>query len=89
LSTLLFFFIPAEKSSKSFQTSDMTSKNDVLTYILAYFCQRSGRGTTLLTPTFPLSFTAVTDYLKAGEVLPGCGRDTSQNSNQFHAPGHV
>ncbi len=42
--------IPAKTSSESFWTSDMTSKNDVLTVILMIFRQKSGRGTTLPTP---------------------------------------
>jgi hypothetical protein len=40
-------------------------------YILMYFCQKSGCGTTLTIP--PLGFTAITDHPRAGEVLPGCG----------------
>jgi hypothetical protein len=50
----------------------MTSKNDVLTQILMYFCQKSCSGTTLQTP-LSLSFTTITDHLRAEEVLPGCG----------------
>jgi hypothetical protein len=60
--------IPSEMSSESYRTSDMMSKNDVLMYILMYFCQRSGGGSTLL-----LSFTAITDHPSAGEVPPGYG----------------
>ncbi len=47
-------------------------KNDVLTYILTYFCQKSGQGATLLTP-LPLDFAAITDNPRVGEVPPGCG----------------
>jgi hypothetical protein len=55
----------------------MTSKNDILTYFLMYFCQKSGRGTTLLTPPFPLGVTAITDHLRARTVPPGCGPQSS------------
>jgi hypothetical protein len=48
----------------------MTSKNDVLTDFLMIFRQKSGRGTTLLTPPLPLGFTAITDHPRAGEVPP-------------------
>ncbi len=52
--------IPAKTSSESFWTSDMTSKNYVLTVILTIFRQKSGRDTTLPTPlpsvNIPISF---------------------------------
>jgi hypothetical protein len=50
----------------------MNSKNDVLTYFLMYFCQNFSHGTTLPTPLLLLSFIAITDHPKAGEVPPGC-----------------
>jgi hypothetical protein len=60
-------------SCESFWTSDTTSKNDVLTSILTFFCQKSGREDILPTPPLPLSFTVDTDHLMAGEVAPGRG----------------
>jgi hypothetical protein len=51
----------------------MTSKNDVLTYFLMDFCQKSGFGATLPTLPLPLGFTAITDPPRVGEVRPGCG----------------
>jgi hypothetical protein len=45
------WLIPAETSCKSFWTSDMTSKNDVLMSILTFFHQKFCRGGTSL--TFP------------------------------------
>jgi hypothetical protein len=73
MSDFLNWPIPAETSCESFWTSDMTSKNDVLTSILMFFCQKSGREDTLPIPPLPLSFTVNTDHLMAGEVPPGCG----------------
>ncbi len=57
-----------------------------------YFCQKLGCGATLPTPPFLLGFTAITDHLRAGEVLqscPGVQCDANQNFNQFLVPGHV
>jgi hypothetical protein len=42
--------VPAKTSSKSFCTSDMTSKYEILMYFLTYFCQKSCCGATLPTP---------------------------------------
>jgi hypothetical protein len=70
LYNVLFFIWPIpEMSSKSFWTSDMASKNDVLTFFHQNFC----RVTTL--PPSPLltGFTPITDHPSAGEVLPGRG----------------
>ncbi len=64
---------PAEMSCKSFWTSDMTSKNYVLTSILTFFCQKFCRGTTIPTSPLPTGFTVNTDHLSAGEVRPGRG----------------
>jgi hypothetical protein len=41
-------------SSKSFLTSDMTSKNDIFMSILMYCYQKSSYGDFLLTPPFRL-----------------------------------
>ncbi len=76
LYNILDFFIwpvPAETSSKSFWTFDMTSKNYVLTSILTFFHHKFCRVGTL--PSSPLltGFTAITDHPSAGEVLPGRG----------------
>ncbi len=65
--------IPAEMSCESFWTSDMTSKNDILTYILTFLRQKFSRGTTIPTSPLPTGFTVNTDHLSAGEVRPGRG----------------
>jgi hypothetical protein len=72
---VLFFIwpIPADTSPKSFWTSDMTSKNDVLTSILTIFRQNFCRVTTLPPSQFPTGFTPITDHPSAGEVPPGRG----------------
>ncbi len=84
--------IPAETSSESFWSPDVTSKNNVLTSILTYFCQKSGRGKTLLIPPF---------YLVLLLLQPPEGRRSptglwsavrcgaSQHSNQFPVPGRI
>ncbi len=46
--------IPAETSCESFWASDMTSKNDFLTSILRFFCQKLGHKDILRTPPFCL-----------------------------------
>jgi hypothetical protein len=62
-------------------------------YILTYFHQNSGCGATLLAPTLPLGFSAITDHPKLGEVPPGCGLQSGPvpvwGSNQFPVRGHV
>ncbi len=71
-----FFFlwpIPAETSSKSFSTSDMTSKNNNLTSILTFFHQKFCHIATLPSSLLLTSFTAITDHLSAREVPPGHG----------------
>ncbi len=75
-----FFFIwpiPPETSSKSFRTSDMTSKNDILTSILTFFRQKFCRVANVSSSPLPTSFTAITDHLSSGEVQtdrgPQCG----------------
>jgi hypothetical protein len=75
LYNVLFFIwpIPAEMSSKSFWTSDMTSKNDVLTSILTFFRQNFCRVATLSPSPLPTGFTPITDQPSAGEVPPGRG----------------
>jgi hypothetical protein len=50
-------------SSKSFWTSDMMSKNDVLTSILMFFCQKFSRSGNLW-PPLPFVFTAITDRVR-------------------------
>ncbi len=53
------------------------------------FRQKSGRGI----PPLPLSFTAITDHLRLGEVPPGSGPQYGvapvKNSIQFPVAGHV
>jgi hypothetical protein len=56
-----------------FWTSDIMSKNNILTYFLMYFRQKSSCGATLSTTPLPVGFTAITDHPKAREVSPGCG----------------
>ncbi len=52
----------------------MTSKH----YVLTYFHQNSSRDDTLPNPPpLPLSFTVITDHLRAGEVLTGWGPQSS------------
>jgi hypothetical protein len=51
----------------------MTSKNDVLTSILSFFCQKFCRVATLPSSPLPTGFIAITDHLSAGEVSPGRG----------------
>jgi hypothetical protein len=53
------------------------SKNNILTYFLMYFRQKSARGATLPTTPLPVDFTAITDHPKAREVPPGCGLQSS------------
>ncbi len=65
--------MPAETSCESFLTSDMMSKNGVLTSILKFFCQKFCRGATILTSPLPTGFTVITDHQSAGEVWPGRG----------------
>jgi hypothetical protein len=60
-------------SNKSFRTSDMMSKNDVLKSILTFFCQKFCRVATIPTSPLPTGFTVTTDHLSAGEVRPGRG----------------
>jgi hypothetical protein len=75
------------------ESSDITSKNDVLTSILMFFHQKLCRGATL--PTFPLptGFTVITDHPNTREFPPGfglqCGACISQHFNQFLVPGRV
>jgi hypothetical protein len=68
--------VPAEKPFKSFWTSDMTSEDDILMYFLMYFCHNSSHSATLL------SFTAITDHPRVGEVPPGCGQVRRQSKLQ-------
>jgi hypothetical protein len=53
------------------------SKNNILTYFLMYFRQKSACGATLPTTPLPVDFTAITDHPKAREVPPGCGLQSS------------
>jgi hypothetical protein len=70
--------IPAKTSYKSFLTSDMTSKNDVLTSILTFFRQKFCLGATIPTSPLRTGFTP-----SAGEVLPGRGPQCDA------APGNI
>ncbi len=65
--------IIAETCSKSFWTSELTSKNDVFTSILTFFHQKSGRCATLWTPLLLTGFTTITDHPRMGEIPPGRG----------------
>jgi hypothetical protein len=69
----------------------MISKNDVLTYFLTYFCQKSGCVTTPCQQPLPLSFTVVTAQPKGGRNLAGLWfalrNGASQNTNRFPVPG--
>jgi hypothetical protein len=71
----------------------MTSKNDVLSSILTYFCQKSGHGILYRTPPLPPGFTAYTDHPSEGEVPLGRGPQYGAapviNSNQFPVAGRV
>ncbi len=62
----------------------MTSKNEVLTHILTYFCQKSGHGATLLTPSFCL----VLLQLQTTEEQDKSGRavvcSPVQRQSEFH-----
>jgi hypothetical protein len=49
------------------------NKNDVLMYILTIYHQKFGCSPTSLPSPLLLSFTAVSDHLKAEEVLGSCG----------------
>jgi hypothetical protein len=51
----------------------MMSKNDILTLILTFFCQKFCRGATILTSLLPTGFTVTTDHPSAGEVCLGRG----------------
>ncbi len=83
----LFFIwpIPAETSSKSCWTFDMTSKNDVLMSILTFFYQKFCTVATL--PSSPLltSFTAITDHPSVGEVPPGRGLQCGATPIKFRS----
>ncbi len=71
-----YFFIwpiPAETCYKSFLTSDMTLKNDVLTSILTFFHQKFCHVATLPLSLLPTGFNANTDHPSAGEVPLGRG----------------
>jgi hypothetical protein len=45
--------------------------------ILMYLCQNFGCGVTLLNRSFRSGFTAIKDQPRVGEVLPGCGPQSS------------
>jgi hypothetical protein len=66
----------------------MTSKNNVLTYILTYLCQKPGRVGSLNNPPSlpPLGFTAITDHprLLESEAKSGVDLDTV-----FLGPGSI
>jgi hypothetical protein len=51
----------------------MTSKSDFLTDFLMYFRQKSDRCAPCRPPPLLLSFTAITDHPRVGEVRPCCG----------------
>ncbi len=89
----IFLPIPAERSSGSFWTSDMTSKNDGLTCILTYFCHKSGHCVPCQTPPPSARFYCIYRPPERGRSPAGpwsavrCG--ASQQSSQFPVPGHV
>ncbi len=68
-------------------------KNDVLTSILSYFCQKFGHGMTLLIPPLPIGFSAITDHLITGRSparpWSAVWCSTSQHSSQFPVPDHA
>ncbi len=55
----------------------MISKNDVLMYILTYFCQKSGSVPPCWPPPLLPDFTAITEHPRAWEFPPGCGPHSS------------
>ncbi len=65
--------VPDEKNTYSSRIFRQNVKKNVLTYILTYFCQKSGPGTTLPTLSLPPGFTANTDHPRAWEVPLGGG----------------
>ncbi len=83
--------IPAKMSRKSFWTSDMLSKNNVLTSILMFFHQKFCCSTILLTFLLLTSFTVSTYHPSVGEVLPSrrlqCG--IMQHFYQFLVQGQL
>ncbi len=67
-------------------------KNYVLTSILMYeYVIRSLAAATPCWPLLLLSFTAIKDHPRAGEISPGCGPQcsTSQDSYQFLVSGRI
>jgi hypothetical protein len=63
-------------SSKSFLTSYMMLKNDILTSMLLFFLSVLSEVQSRQYPADPpplFGFTAITEHPSAGEVLPGCG----------------
>ncbi len=93
ISDFLKLPIPAEKSSKFFKTSDMTSKNAVLASILMFFRQKFSSAATPLTPPPSVQFYC---YFRP----PECRRSpavpwsallcsSSQHSSQFLVLGRA
>jgi hypothetical protein len=78
LSNLIFLKIPipAETSSESFWTSDMTSKNGVLTDFLTFLRHKFARGATLPTP--PSASQHSNQFPVAGRVERGGWRVRSR-----------
>jgi hypothetical protein len=79
--------IPAETSFKSFRSSYMTSKNDALTSVLRYFCQKSCCGDILPTPPLSIWFYCYYRPPDGGRsptwLWSAVQRGASQDFNQF------
>ncbi len=78
LLSILFYFFFFTYSCRNvfrifFWTSDITSKNDVLTSIITYFCQKSCRSVPCRTSPLPPGFSAYTDDPSSEEVPPARG----------------
>jgi hypothetical protein len=63
----------------------MTSKNDVLTSILTFFCQKFCRVATLPSSPLPTGFTAITDHPSAGEVRTDRGLQCGAAAIKFRS----